>query len=329
MPILLIFLVLFPFSLSAKDALVPPPSPFEVHVFPYVLKKDGEPIYPKQKVGKFIFRDAVELKSETYRFGGFSSLNIIGNKIYALSDEGRLLRATLVREGHKIVAVSKSSFDPLWPEEKEPKKKEYDSEALVHLKGNHFAIGFEQLHRIALYQLGKESEKEKTFSAPAELSELTKPNEGIEALTQISADKLLALTESAKDESGNTIGYIVDMKSGEWQKLALRKKDAFRPTELAILDEKHLLLLERSYGLFNGLEVRISLISRADIRAGAVLQTKELGRFDHQSDIDNMEGMDVIRNKDGSTDIFLISDDNFNPLQHTLLVWLNLPRHCC
>ena len=60
-------------------------------------------------------------------------------------------------------------------------------------------------------------------------------------------------------------------------------------------------------------------------KPGAVLETTELARFNNKSDIDNMEGMDVIHNKDGSKDIFLISDDNFNPLQHTILVWLTLP----
>ena len=300
--------------------------PFQVHLFPYQLKKDGEPIYPGQKIGKLVYRDVVELKSESYRFGGFSALDVVGEKIYALSDDGRLLRARLELKEGKIAALSEASFDNLWSEEKEPAKEEYDSEALVQLKGDHFAIAFEQRHRLGFYQLGDNITPEKTLPAPAELKLLTKPNGGIEALTKLSTDKLLAITEAAKDGHGNIVGYIVDTKKETWERLTLKPTGDFKPTELAVLDRKYLILLERSYKPLNGVKIRISLIKRSDIKPKAILETMELARFNNQSGIDNMEGMDVIRKSDGTKDILLISDDNFNPLQHTILVWLTLPN---
>lgn len=283
-------------------------------------------MFPKQRIGKLLFRDAVSLKSETYRFGGFSTLNILGDKMYALSDEGRLLRATLRLKGNKIEDISNAAFDPLWPEGKEPDKADYDSEAMLHLGNNRFAIGFEQHHRIGLYQLGKKIENIKIFPAPEEMTHLNEPNQGIEALAELAPNRLLALTETPRDDTENPMGYIVDLKTGAWQKLYLKKTDAFRPTELAAFDDKHLLLLERSYGVLNGMEARISLIKRSDIRPDAVLETTELARFDDHTDIDNMEGIATLKNKDGSTDILLISDDNFNPVQQTILVLLNLPK---
>lgn len=326
MRILLIFLLVFPFSALAIDPLVPDPTPFQVHLFPYQLKKDGEPMYPGQKVGKLVYRDAVEMKSESYRFGGFSSLDIVGKKIYTLTDEGRLLRAELELKDGKISALSDASFDNLWREDTEPLKKEYDSEALTHLKGDHFAVGFEQRHRIGFYEFGDTINLEKTLPAPAELNVLTKPNTGIEALTKLSPHQLLAITEGVKDEQGNIISYLVDLKKENWARLALKPTGNFKPTELAVLDLKYIALLERSYNPIDGVKVRISLIKRKDIQPGAVLETIELARFSKESGIDNMEGMDVIRNSDGTRDLLLISDDNFNPLQHTILVWLTLPN---
>ena len=326
MRILLILILFFPLTALAIDALVPEPTPFQVHLFHYPLKKDGEPLYPGQKVGKLIYRDAVELKSESYRFGGFSALNLVKGKLYALSDDGRLVRAKLELKEDKIVSLSEASFDNLWSEEKEPAKKEYDAEGMVHLKSDHFVVGFEQKHRLGFYELGERINLEKTLPARAELNQLVKPNGGIEAVTKLSRDTLFVLTETAKDSEGNAVGYIVDLKKEKWERIALKKTDSFRPTELAILDNEYVALLERSYKPLEGIKVRISLIKRQDITPGAVLETTELARFTHRSDIDNMEGMDVRRNSDGTRDIFLISDDNFNPLQHTILVWLTLPN---
>ena len=267
MRILLIFLILFPWRAWAVDPLVPDPTPFQVHLFPYVLKRDGEPMYPGQKIGQLVFRDAIELKSESYRFGGFSALSIVDKKIYALSDGGRLLRATPAFKANDIVSIDEASFDTLWPEgEHAPAKAEYDSEGLTHLKNDHFAVAFEQQHRIGLYQLGETITLEKTLLAPKALSLMTKENKGIEGLVMFASNRLLAITEGVKNGEGNTMGYIVDIKKGEWQPLALKPTGAFRPTELAVLSKKHLLLLERSYSPVNGLEARISTINRADIR---------------------------------------------------------------
>ncbi len=57
---------------------------------------------------------------------------------------------------------------------------------------------------------------------------------------------------------------------------------------------------------------------------GARLKGEELGRFAPPYPIDNMEGIAAWRTPEGATRILLLSDDNFNPLQRTLLLLFEL-----
>lgn len=322
MPILLILFFFFPFLASAQDALVPPPSPFAVITSPYPLKLQNKALEQGEKMGAFTFQDAVQLRSESYRFGGFSGLSIFGNQLYAISDEGRLLRTTLNRKENRIASLDGGSLRALWDDAEEPEKKAYDSEALVHIKGNQFLVGFEQQHRLQQYQFGNTIIAQKPLPAPATLSTLTKENEGVEALAPLSHNTYVALTENARDTNNNIVGYIVDIKTNNWQPFTLKATGDFRPTDVAVLNEKQLMLLERSYSILGGTEARLSLINRADIKPDATITSTELARFDNTSGIDNMEGLSITQNRKGAADIFLISDDNFNPLQKTILVWL-------
>lgn len=183
-------------------------------------------------------------------------------------------------------------------------------------------MGFEQQHRLQQYQFGNKIIVQKPLPAPAALSTLTKENEGIEALALLSHNTYIALTENARDANDNIVGYIVNIKANNWQPFTLKATGDFRPTDLAVLSEKHLMLLERSYSVLGGTEARLSLINRKDIIPNATVTATELARFDNTSGIDNMEGLSIISNRKGAADIFLISDDNFNPLQKTILVWL-------
>ena len=53
---------------------------------------------------------------------------------------------------------------------------------------------------------------------------------------------------------------------------------------------------------------------------GAVLEGRELARLHLPLNIDNMEGLALRQGGAGETLVYLISDDNFNPLQRTLLM---------
>ena len=51
----------------------------------------------------------------------------------------------------------------------------------------------------------------------------------------------------------------------------------------------------------------------------------ELARLAPPYTVDNFEGLAVFPDKRGGTIIYILSDDNFNPLQRTLLLQFRLP----
>ena len=65
---------------------------------------------------------------------------------------------------------------------------------------------------------------------------------------------------------------------------------------------------------------------RSTSSAGATLGGKEIAEFSMRENIDNMEGLALRRGADGKTFLYMISDDNYNPLQRTLLLMFEL-RH--
>jgi len=64
----------------------------------------------------------------------------------------------------------------------------------------------------------------------------------------------------------------------------------------------------------------------AAIIPGALVDGADLLWADLNQQIDNLEGLSVHRGADGAFILTLISDDNFSPLQRTLLLQFTLPH---
>ena len=83
-------------------------------------------------------------------------------------------------------------------------------------------------------------------------------------------------------------------------------------------------MLERRFTLRDGVAVRIRRINRADILPGADLDPDLVAEFRAPIAVDNFEGIAVRQGPRGATLIYIISDDNLNPLQRTLLMIFEL-----
>ena len=81
-----------------------------------------------------------------------------------------------------------------------------------------------------------------------------------------------------------------------------------------------ILILERQYSLQRGVTMRIRRIRLADIKPGAVVDGTAVVETGAGYQIDNMEALGVHRSRSGETVLTLMSDDNFSPIQRTLLL---------
>ena len=70
--------------------------------------------------------------------------------------------------------------------------------------------------------------------------------------------------------------------------------------------------------------MRVRRVAASEIKPGAVIEGEVLLEATDALNIDNMEAIGVCR-RSGETIITIMSDDNFSPLQRTLIMQFALP----
>jgi len=91
-----------------------------------------------------------------------------------------------------------------------------------------------------------------------------------------------------------------------------------------LLPAGDLLVLERKFSLVDGVGIRIRRIPLAMLAPGAVVDGPSIFEADLGEEIDNMEGIDAHVTPEGDTVLTMVSDDNFSPIQRTLLLQFTL-----
>jgi hypothetical protein len=95
----------------------------------------------------------------------------------------------------------------------------------------------------------------------------------------------------------------------------------FKPTGATTLPGGDVLVLERR---FPPIGARIQRLAKETIVPGAMLEGKEIARLEGSLTVDNMEGIDARAGPGGETLVYVVSDDNDNPLQRTYLLMFEL-----
>jgi hypothetical protein len=135
------------------------------------------------------------------------------------------------------------------------------------------------------------------------------------------AGTLIAITEAALDGSGNNRAFLLGGPSPG--AFSIKRVDDFDITDCAVLPGGDLLILERRFSFIRSAS-RIRRIASADLRPGATVDGAVIFYADFGQQIDNFEGLGLHRTASGETVLTLISDNNFSPLQRTLLMQFTL-----
>ena len=139
---------------------------------------------------------------------------------------------------------------------------------------------------------------------------------------RLPSGEYLLLSESGITTDGNRLGWIG--RRGKWAELRLAPTGSFEPSDVALLPDGDLLLLERRINLLDGFVSRLSVIDGATVLPGAVLQSRELAILASPLNVDNFEAVAARAAPDGSVLIYVLSDDNQHLLQRTLLLQFRL-----
>ena len=292
-----------------------------------------------RRFGALEWRGGFEIVSDDSDFGGYSGLIVSsdGGRLLAVGDRGTWASAELLYLDGQLAGVANWRTAPMLG----PSGASFASSAQRDVEGlgpqtaNHLdgivLVALERAERILQYDL-----TDAGFAAvPREIAlpeaaSKAPFNKELEAVGMLPGDAdagstIIAISERYLDASGNIIGWLIG--GGGPGAFAVERSGDFDVTDLAVLPSGDIVILERrlSYLMFAGMRIR--RIAGDDIGAGRTLTGSVLLEVDQPTyNIDNMEAIAVHRTDAGELRLTIMSDDNFNPLQRTLLMQFAVPQ---
>jgi hypothetical protein len=312
------FLVLAIAALATNIAAPPEPPP----PGPAVASLAFEPVMldasvpGRRRVGGLDFLAGWALASNSSRFGGLSSLHVENGEVTALSDSGTLFRFALpTSSGREPLRI-----DPLRDGPGPPtRKSNRDTESLVML-GPWLWAGFEKHNMIWRY---RRADLGAAASARPPLMRNWRANSGAEGMTRLADGRFLVFAEgsSNNDPLSDLILFDGDPADPRTPAASLhyRRVPGYRVSDATTLPDGRLLILNRRFEWLEGFSLVVTIADGRALQAGATIESREVARLQAPLTIDNMEGVSVTV-ENGRTIVWLVSDDNFFPLQRTLLL---------
>ncbi|WP_425299202.1 esterase-like activity of phytase family protein [Pseudaminobacter soli (ex Zhang et al. 2022)] len=278
------------------------------------------------RFGPLEFVGGLEMTSSGRDFGALSAFRFLkpGSDFIGVADTGFWFFGKVERDDagrpvgfgdFRMVQMVDTAGQPI------TKKELVDAEGL-DVKDGIATVGFERDHRLSQFRIDPDNMKapfrELDFLIPK--WELRK-NRGFETVTRAPAGgqrkgALVVVSEKSLDKAGNIFAAIIE--GPDKGIFTVKRIGEFDITDGAFLPGGDLLLLERSYGLAEGVKMRLRRIPGETIAKGKVADGPVLFEADMSYLIDNMEGLDVWQRADGATIVSLISDDNHSILQRNL-----------
>ena len=144
----------------------------------------------------------------------------------------------------------------------------------------------------------------------------------VDGLDNLPADgRFLIISESlAPDWTSPALLFPGDpTQGGAPVELRFRPAKGFRITDAAQLPDGRLLLLQRDVSLLGGMSAKLVLVDVAALDSRRPVEGREIAHFERPLSVDNMEALSITREGE-QTIVWLASDDNYFPLQRTLLM---------
>lgn len=266
---------------------------------------------------------AFRLRSDHAGFGGLSGtwMSPDGRALTLISDRGSFFELRLTRDAAGAIAgVELARHGRMAGADGRPvRRADADPEELSRTELG-FLVSFEQSHRIALYRNGLDRAPE-PFRLPLEARKLP-PNAGIEAMAVLADGRIVLISEPVRDADGTVA--VWSGRPGAWRPCAYRPRPGYRPTGAAALPDGSILVTERRFSLLGGFA---GLLVRAvpPPEEGGVWRRTELLDLAMPPLAENFEAVAVWRDEGGTMRAYMVSDDNFNGFQASLLVEVALP----
>ena len=307
----LVFLSFFTNSLATELGTAVELKSIKINLFPTDLENIS--------LNKLKFVSGIEIKSNHPDFGGLSGIIINEDKsLIVVGDRGIWLTGKIkIDEKGKLVKIINGRLGHLKDNKNNPlykHGKSYTDAESIEPYNNKFVVSFERKHRILIFNnIFLHSE---IFYDRIKYLDLP-DNGGIEAMAPLKNNSIFLLSENLIHPDDKIAGYL--LSDNKLKKVYVKKNGSFKPTDMSSLPDGNILLLERSFSPVRGVSARISVIKYEDLKPNSVILPFTLDTLKPPMVVDNFEGISFLKLNDGGYYIFILSDDNFNFLQKTLL----------
>ncbi|MEJ8475844.1 esterase-like activity of phytase family protein [Roseibium algae] len=283
--------------------------------------------------GRVTFLGGLELISPDRNVGGLSGLLSLdhGNEILAVTDNGLWFSASLEQDSDsRPLGIENARYTPLLNAKGKTLRAswKHDTEAIT-LDGDSILVSAERANAIFRFPWPLATGKERMLEElpVSEQIRNLRSTKGLEAMAMAPegtplSGTLLAVAERGPSGSDELPGFL--LKGGKQKTFSILRSERFDATDAAFLPSGDLLLLERRFNLRDLVGMRIRQFTADSIRQSARLKGKVLLEADYGDQIDNMEGLSVHIDTNGSTILTLLSDNNRSLLQRTLLLRFKL-----
>ena len=229
----------------------------------------------------------------------------------AVTDHGWWLEAGL-EDGPEGVRLVGASFTPLTDGAGATfDKSGGDGEALAVSDGEVF-IGFERDHRL----MRRTADGRVGAALRHRAFERLGSNKGLEALATLPSGALIAVAERPRD--GVHPAFMIS--GGQVYEAGLPAIGPYFITGADLGPDGWLYVLRRHYLPLVGVSIRVHRYALGSDGLPIPETAQQLAAYEGISGIDNMEGIALWTDARGRTRLLLISDDNFNVVQRTLLM---------
>jgi len=322
-----------PRALQVENAVV---EPVNVEVNARVIPNFEPRDRTRTRFGSLDYRSGLVLTSPYRGFGGLSGIRLDakGEGFLAVSDQGGWFTGRIRYSGRNMAGLADVEAAPLLGAEGRPiteKRLWWDSESIAR-DGDLVYVGLERVNQILRYDFSKGGTRARGEVVPVPAGVRKLPmNKGLEALVIVPRGKdrnlplagtLIAFSERGLDGDGNLTAFLIGGPTpGQF---SVRRTENYDISDAVLLPSGELLILERKFSWFTGVNIRIRSIPLKSIAPGALVDGPALFAADLGHEVDNMEGIDAHVTSEGETVLTLISDDNFSMLQRTLLLQFTL-----
>ncbi|MDT7934471.1 MAG: esterase-like activity of phytase family protein [Sphingomonadaceae bacterium] len=276
----------------------------------------------RDRVGRLRYVGGIALASSDRRFGGLSGMRFLPDgRLLAISDSGDWLTLALDEPGGRLTGAHGLSIRHMEGIDGAPLlgKTMSDAEALEIEPDGTRLVAFERRHRVLAYPADGGAPNLVPFPDPAWLASLP-VNGGLEAMARVGGLRVF-LSEDTGADGVNAVLWPVGRSTG-YGRTIYQAPLGYKPTDAIALDDRTMLVLNRRFTISDGMSAVLTRVAVDPMRM-TLSKPETVAELVPPVSVDNMEAI-TLKREGGRVFVYLASDDNFSPLQRTLLLKFEL-----